>query len=71
MSRPFDRRDEIRRLGGHLHALGPRPVAELLLELDEKVDVLARLEAYARLDPSIVKYLGADKPPLSWEYCHE
>ena len=48
---------KFQRLVGHLHALGPRPVAELLTELvghDEQArsDVLHLLEKYSGLDPA-------------------
>jgi hypothetical protein len=58
------RRDRIRRLGAHLYRLGPRPIVELLLEIDAGADVVERLESYSRLDASICKYLGADRLPL-------
>ncbi len=52
----------------HLHALGPRPVAELLAELvghDEQArsDVLHLLEKYAGLDPTLVRALGGSGFP--------
>ena len=61
-----------RRLVGHLHALGPRPVAELLTELvgtDEQArrDVFHLLEKYGGLDPALVRALdgsGFPAPPL-------
>ena len=61
-----------RRLVGHLHALGPRPVAELLTELvghDEQArsDVLHLLEKYAGLNPALVHALGGSgfpAPPI-------
>jgi hypothetical protein len=53
------------RLVQHLHLLGERAVDELLSELDVEHgiadDILARLERYARLDPSIAAALGADR----------
>jgi hypothetical protein len=60
------------RLVGHLHALGPRPVAELLTELvgtDEQAhrDVFHLLEKYGALDPALVRALdgsGFPVPPL-------
>ena len=63
---------KFQRLVGHLHALGPRPVAELLTELvgtDEQArsDVLHLLEKYAGLDPALVRVLGGSgfpAPPL-------
>ncbi len=55
-----------------LHALGPRPTGELLLEViggDEQIrdNVFALLERYARLTPAGVHAVGADvfpPPPL-------
>ena len=52
----------------HLHALGPRPVAEFLLELVANdtammAAVQVSLERYHHLDPSTVKALGGDRFP--------
>ncbi len=63
---------KFQRLVGHLHALGPRPVAELLTELvghDEQArsDVLHLLEKYSGLDPALVRALGGSvfpAPPI-------
>ena len=63
---------KFQRLVAHLHALGPRPVAELLTELvgtDEQArrDVFHLLEKYSGLDPSLVRVLGGSgfpAPPL-------
>ena len=63
---------KFQRLVGHLHTLGPRPVAELLTELcgtDEQArsDVLHLLEKYGGLDPELVHALGGSvfpAPPL-------
>ena len=57
-----------RRLVGHLHALGPRPVAELLTDLvgtDEQArrDVFCLLEKYSGLDPALVRALGGSGFP--------
>lgn len=49
-----------RRAVERLHALGVRPLAELLIEIDADPDVVAR---YARLDPTIIRALGADRWP--------
>jgi hypothetical protein len=48
-----------------LHALGPRPVGELLGEIvaavPEAAPVLAaRLEVYGGMDPNIIAWFGAD-----------
>ena len=53
----------------HLHNLGPRPVAELLIEIATTTGqsrfIADRLEEYARLDPEIVRFVGADRfPPI-------
>ncbi len=63
---------KFQRLVGHLHALGPRPVAELLAELvghDEQArsDVFCLLEKYSGLDPALVRALGGSgfpAPPI-------
>lgn len=48
-----------------VHALGPRPLAELLREIATETDcvdlITAKLEAYAALDPETVAALGADR----------
>jgi len=57
-------------LVNRLHALGPRPTGELLLEViggDERLrdDVFALLERYTRLTPEEVRAVGADVfPPV-------
>jgi len=52
--------ERLRLLAARLHALGPRPLFELLRELDAGADLGSRLERYARLDPHLVHLLGAD-----------
>ena len=52
----------------HLHDLGPRPVAECLLEVagnddGARVTLLAVLERYAKLDPATVQAVGGDVFP--------
>ena len=52
-------------LAKHLHALGPRPTAECLLEIagnddGARVTLLAVLERYAKLDPATVQGVGGD-----------
>ena len=54
-----------RRLVGHLHALGVRPVAELLIEHvgdDEQArdTLLLLLEKYGRLNPAVVQAVNGD-----------
>jgi len=52
-----------------VHSLGPRPLAELLAEIAAATgqpDMIAdRLQAYARLDPEIVRAVGGDRFPPS------
>ena len=55
-----------------VHALGPRPMAELLAEIatatGEPNLIADRLQAYAGLNPEIVRALGADRfPPMALE----
>jgi hypothetical protein len=51
-------------LGARIHDLGPRALAELLIEILSGCDALARIEKYAELDPAIVAAVGArDLPP--------
>ncbi len=55
-------------LVGHLHALGVRPVTELLIELvgtDEQArnTLLLLLEKYGRLSPAVVQAVGGDRFP--------
>jgi len=51
-----------------VHALGPRPLAEMLAEIATatgKPDLIAdRVEAYAALDPEIVRAVGANSFPV-------
>ena len=60
------------RLIERVHALGVRPLAEMLAEIavaTGRPDIVAdRVEAYARLDPEIVRAIGGDKfPPMALE----
>ena len=53
----------------HVHALGPRVFAEMLDEIavaTGRPDIVAdRVEAYSRLDPEAVRFVGGDKfPPM-------
>ncbi len=64
---------KLERMVQRVHSLGPRPLAEMLAEIALATgapDLIAdRVEAYARLDPEIVRALGADRfPPnvLGW-----
>jgi hypothetical protein len=51
----------LRRLALHLFTLGPRSVFECLKAIIAGAPVVETLEDYARLDPSIVKYLGGER----------
>lgn len=53
----------IRHLAARIHPLGPRPLAELLIELDRGADLMPRLEAYARIDGNFIRALGGDQFP--------
>ena len=48
----------------HLHRLGTRPLAELLIEIAHGTGqsslIADRLQEYSRLDPAVVRALGAD-----------
>jgi hypothetical protein len=55
----------LRRLAGHLHALGPRPLYEYLREIIGGADPQKRLERYCELAPDVVRTLGADRIPPS------
>jgi hypothetical protein len=55
-------------LAQHLHDLGPRPVAECLLEIagnddGARITLLAALERYSKLTPAMVAAAGADVFP--------
>ena len=56
----------------HLHRLGPRSIAELLIEIARSTGqpalIADRLQAYAGLDPETIRAVGADKfPPIPLE----
>ena len=53
----------------HLHRLGPRPTAELLIEIARdtgRPDIVGdRVEAYAQLDRAVLRAVGGDRfPPI-------
>ena len=52
-----------------LHSIAPRPLGELLAEIATATGqpslIADRVEAYAALDPEIVRALGADRFPPS------
>lgn len=61
----------LQRIVERVHAAGPRPTAELLIELLEQAGadpaILERLHRWASIDPRIVRQLGGDRfprPPL-------
>jgi hypothetical protein len=61
----------IERGARHLHSLGPRAVAEFLIEIGRQhacMDgVLAQLRDYGQLSPSMIRTAGADRfPPAVW-----
>ncbi len=51
----------------HLHRLGPRPLAELLIEIAKATGepglIADRIAAYAALDPEIVRFVGGNHFP--------
>ena len=51
----------------HLHHLGPRPTAELLIEIARDTGrpdiVVDRLQAYAGLDRAVLRAVGGDRFP--------
>jgi hypothetical protein len=55
----------LRQLAGRIHALGPRPLYELLRELDAGAELGPALEAYADLHGCIdfICALGGDRLP--------
>ena len=50
-------------LARHLHDLGPQALFYFIREIISGADPIASLEAYARLDPAIVRTLGGDQMP--------
>lgn len=64
----WQQRHRFERLVERLHALGPRAVGEILIEVSNGADLLERLADFASLDPATVRALGADRfaaSPLS------
>jgi hypothetical protein len=57
----------LRRQSAHLRRLGDRSVYEYIRWIADGADPIEALNAFDRLDPSIVKYLGADRPDLEEE----
>jgi hypothetical protein len=56
----------LRLLARRIHGLGPRPLYELLRELDAGAELGPRLEAYARLAPlaDFIRAHGGDQLPV-------
>jgi hypothetical protein len=55
----------LRHLAPKVHALGPRPLFELLRELRDGANLAATVESYAKLPGDFIRMLGGDKiPPL-------
>jgi hypothetical protein len=53
-------------LRARIYDLGPRTLAELILELAAGANPVERIERYARLDPAIVAAVGAGElPPIA------
>lgn len=54
-----------RRQVARLHALGPRALGELLIDVEAGADLNDRLAVYAALDGDMVQAVGGDVlPPL-------
>ena len=56
-------RQRRQRAARHLHALGPRPVLEALIQASESGNLDGTLEAFTRLDADIVRQVGGDQFP--------
>ena len=57
--------ERLRHLARRIHALGERPLFELLCELQAGAPLRPRLERYAELSSDVVKRLGADRLPTA------
>ena len=55
------------RLVARVHALGPRPLAEMIVEIatatGQPALIADHVEAYAGLDPEIIRAVGGDRFP--------
>jgi hypothetical protein len=51
-------------LSRHLHAAGPRPCMEALIEVADGGDLDTVLESYARIAVEVYRALGADELPM-------
>jgi hypothetical protein len=60
-----NRHSRLRQLAKRIHALGERPLYELLVELDEGAELRPTLEAYGRLEPLVgfIREHGGDRLP--------
>ena len=61
---PLDDLRRRRRIEAVYH-LGVKPIAELLVEIADPIDLDLALDRYGRLDRSIVRALGADTFPAN------
>lgn len=61
---PGQRSPRRQQLVRHLHAAGPRPTLEALLEVAAGRDLDEVLARYARLPPAVYRALGADVLPI-------
>jgi hypothetical protein len=61
---PAHPRERLLYLAGLIHALGPRPLFQLFLELQNGAPLQPRLEAYAKLAPlaGFIGDMGGDRP---------
>jgi hypothetical protein len=57
-------RERLRHLARRIHQLGPRPLFELLRELEAGANFHDSLEGHAALDADLIHELGADRLPL-------
>jgi hypothetical protein len=58
-------RSRVHLLAARVHDLGPRPLAELFLELLAGADPVERIEVYAALPADFIRALGGDRLPAS------
>ena len=56
-------RERLIHLSRRIHALGPRPLYELLREISAGAPVHERLERYAALPADFIAALGSDELP--------
>jgi hypothetical protein len=59
-------RERLAHLARAVHQLGPRPLYELFVELNQGASFQDRVERYAALPADFIKQLGADRlPPVA------